>query len=124
MSVPNENWAMTRDSELAEVDWSASSRGTPESDRSIGLVTCSATSAAPAPGSGAITVMTGSSMSGSSSCWRLPHAKIPAMNTAAASSSVTLRLATAISERRLMRVPFGSGGRRPATAGRRRGRGR
>ena len=106
-SVPNENCAMTSAIELADVDWRASSRGAPEIARSIGLVTCSATSAAPAPGSGAITVITGSSMSGRSSCWRLPHAAMPAMNRAAASSSVTLRLATANSERRLMRDPFG-----------------
>ena len=112
-SVPNENCAMTSAIELADVDWRASRRGAPEIARSIGLVTCSATSAAPAPGSGAITVITGSSMSGRSSCWRLPQAAMPAMNTAAASSSVTLRLATANSERRLMRVPFGWTGSTP-----------
>ena len=37
-------------SELADVDCRPSRRGTPEMARSIGLVTCSATSAAPAPG--------------------------------------------------------------------------
>ncbi len=105
-SDPNENWATTRASELAEVDWSPSSRGTPEIARSIGLVTCSATSAAPAPGSGAMTVMTGNSISGSSSCLRLPQARMPATNRAAASSRVTLRLATANSERWLMQDPF------------------
>ena len=106
-SVPKANWATTSDSEFADVDCSASSLGTPEMARSIGLVTCSATSAAPAPGSGAMTVMTGNSMSGSSSCFRLPQARRPATNSAPASSSVTLRLATANSERRLMRGPFG-----------------
>ena len=49
-SVPNANWATTRESELADVDWRLSRRGTPAIARSIGLVTCSATSAAPAPG--------------------------------------------------------------------------
>ena len=121
--VPTANCAMTRASELADVDWTVTRRGTPEIACSMGLVTWSATSAAPAPGSGAITVMTGSSMSGRSSCLRLPQAAIPAMNSAAARRSVTLRLATAISERRLMRVPFGwtVGSRR--TPGRPRGRG-
>ena len=92
-SVPNENWATTSAIEFAEVDWSVSSRGTPEMARSIGLATCSATSEAPAPGYGATTVMTGNSMSGRSSCLRLPQAEMPAMNSAPASSSVTLRLA-------------------------------
>ena len=105
-SEPNENCATTRASELADVDCRPSRRGTPEMARSIGLVTCSATSAAPAPGSGAMTVMTGNSMSGSSSCLRLPQAKMPAMKSAPASRSVTLRLETANSERRLMRDPF------------------
>ena len=105
-SEPNENCAMTSESELAEVDWSASRRGTPAIACSIGLVTWSATSAAPAPGSGAMTVITGNSMSGSSSCLRPPQARMPAMNTAPASRSVTLRLLTANSERRLMRDPF------------------
>ena len=105
-SDPNENCATTSDSEFADVDCRPSRRGTPEMARSIGLVTCSATSAAPAPGSGAMTVMTGNSMSGRSSCLRLPQARSPAMNTAPASSRVTLRLETANSDRRLMRDPF------------------
>ncbi len=119
-SVPNENWAMTSESEFAEVDWTVSSRGTPEIARSMGFVTWSATSAALEPGSGAMTVITGSAMSGSSSCLRLPHAAIPAMNTAAASRSVTLRFATASSDRRLIRDPFGTGGcSQPQPRGRR-----
>ena len=124
ISVPNENCATTSAIELADVDWRAWSRGAPEIARSIGLVTWSATSAAPAPGSGAITVITGSSMSGRSSCWRLPHAAMPAMNRAAARSSVTLRLATASSDRRLMRDPFAWRGGPPRPHDRRHGRGR
>ena len=54
--------------------------------------------AEPAPGYGAMTVMTGNSMSGRSSCLRLPQAETPAMNRAPASSSVTLRLLTASSD--------------------------
>ena len=46
-SVPYENWAMTSEIELDEVDWSASSRGTPEMAFSTGFVTCSATSDEP-----------------------------------------------------------------------------
>ncbi len=49
-SVPKLNWATTSAIELADVDWRLSSRATPEIDRSIGLVTCSATSSAPTPG--------------------------------------------------------------------------
>ena len=86
---------MTSEIELDEVDWSASSRGTPEMAFSTGFVTCSATSDEPTPGYAVTTVMIGSSMSGRSSCLRLPQAEIPAMNRAAASSSVTLRLLTA-----------------------------
>ena len=36
-SVPNSNWATTSAIELAEVDRSSSSRGTPEMARSIGF---------------------------------------------------------------------------------------
>ena len=50
-----------------------------------------ATSDAPAPGYGATTVMTGKSMSGSSSCLSEPQAEMPARNRANASSRVTLR---------------------------------
>ncbi len=107
-SEPNANCATTSPRELADVDCMPSRRGTPAIARSIGLVTCSATSAAPAPGSGAMTVMTGNSMSGSSSCFRLPQARMPATNRAPASRSVTLRLATANSVRRLMQDPFGA----------------
>ncbi len=105
-SDPNENCAMTRDSEFADVDWMPFRFGTPEMARSTGLVTCVATSAAPAPGSEEMTVMTGKSMLGSSSCLRLPQATIPEMNSAPARRSVTLRLLTANWERRLMRDPF------------------
>ena len=49
-SVPYSNWAMTRAMELAEVDCTVSSRGTPEMARSIGTATLSATSCEPAPG--------------------------------------------------------------------------
>ena len=56
------------------------------------------------PGTGAMTVMTGKSMSGSSSCLRLPQAEMPAMKSPTASRSVTLRLATESSVRRLTRV--------------------
>ena len=49
--------------------------------------------------------MTGNSMSGSSSCLRLPQAEMPAMNRAPASSSVTLRLLTANSVRRFTNGP-------------------
>jgi hypothetical protein len=106
-SVPKENCATRRATELADVDWSFSSRGTPLIARSIGSATWLATSVAEAPGNGATTVMTGKSMSGSSSCWSLPHAEMPAMNSAAARSSVTLRFATASWERRLIGDPFG-----------------
>ena len=74
------------------------------------------------PGYGATTVMTGNSMSGRSSCLRLPHAEMPAMNRAPASSRVTLRLATANWVRRFTigspRCAMVGGGRtpRPATA--------
>ena len=67
-SVPNENCATSSAIELAEVDCSFSSRGTPLMARSIGSATWLATSVADAPGSGATTVMTGKSMSGRSSC--------------------------------------------------------
>ena len=60
--------------------------------RSIGLATCSVTSAAPAPGYGATTVTIGNDTSGRSSCFKLPHARTPAIKRAAASRSVTLRL--------------------------------
>ena len=53
-SVPNSNWATTSAIEFADVDWTVSSRGTPEMARSIGSATCSATSCDPAPGYGAI----------------------------------------------------------------------
>ena len=82
-SVPNENWATTSEIEFDEVDWMVSSRGTPLMAFSIGLVTCSVTSDEPAPGYGVTTVMTGKSMSGRSSCLRLPQAEIPAKNRAA-----------------------------------------
>ena len=52
MSVPNANWATTSDSELADVDGSASRRGTLLMACSMGTVTCGATSSAPAPGMG------------------------------------------------------------------------
>ena len=94
-SVPYSNWAMTRAMELAEVDCTVSRRATPEMARSIGTATLSATSCDPAPGYGAMTVMTGNSMSGRSSCLRVPHAEMPAMNSAPARRSVTLRLLTA-----------------------------
>ena len=68
---------------------------------SIGFVTCSVTSDDPAPGKGVTTVTTGKSMSGRSSCFRLPHAEMPAMNRAPANRSVTLRLLSAIRLRRL-----------------------
>ena len=105
-SEPNANCATTRARELADVDCRLLRFGTPEIALSIGLVTWSATSLAPAPGSGAMTVMTGNSMSGRSSCLRLPQARRPAMNMAPASRSTTLRLLTANSDRRLMRDPF------------------
>ena len=44
-------------------------------------------------------------MSGRSSCLRLPHAEMPAMNRAPARRSVTLRLLTASSERRFTSDP-------------------
>ncbi len=50
MSVPNSNWATTMAIELADEEESAESRGTLATDRSIGLVTWLATSAAPTPG--------------------------------------------------------------------------
>ena len=103
-SVPNSNWATTIAIELADEDERAASRGIPEITRSIGFATCSATSAAPAPGSGAITVMTGKSMSGRSSCLRLPQAETPAMKSPNARRSVTLRLATDSSVRRFTRA--------------------
>jgi hypothetical protein len=103
-SVPNSNWATTIAMELAELDESAVSRGTLEMVRSIGFVTWLATSAAPTPGYGAITVMTGKSMSGSSSCLRLPQAEMPATKSPNASRRVTLRLATDSSVRRLTQV--------------------
>ncbi len=49
-SVPNSNWATTSAIELADVERTDSSRGTPAIARSIGLATWSATSAEPAPG--------------------------------------------------------------------------
>ena len=101
---------MTSAIEFAEVDWTVSSRGIPAMTCSIGLATCSATSDDPAPGNGAMTVMTGNSMSGRSSCLRLPQAEMPAMNRANASSRVTLRLLTASWLRRLTGVPLWSGG--------------
>ncbi len=104
MSVPNSNCATTMAIELADEEERAVSRGTLATDRSIGLVTWFATSAAPTPGYGAITVMTGKSMSGSSSCLRLPQAETPAMKSPTARRSVTLRLATDSSVRRLTRV--------------------
>ncbi len=48
--VPNENWATTTAIELADVDCTLSRRATFEIARSIGFVTWSVTSAAPAPG--------------------------------------------------------------------------
>ena len=88
-----------------------SSRGTPLMAFSIGLVTCSVTSDEPAPGYGVTTVMTGKSMSGRSSCLRLPQAEAPAMNRAAANRSVTLRLLRARRLRRLTSVSPTSGSR-------------
>jgi hypothetical protein len=68
-SVPKSNWAKTSDSEFEDVDWNVSRRGTLAMARSTGSVTCEATSSAPAPGNGVMTVTKGSSMSGMSS-WR------------------------------------------------------
>ena len=61
-----------------------------------------------------MTVMTGKSMSGSSSCLRLPQAEMPAMKSPNARRSVTLRLATDSSVRRLTQgsPSMGSGTRR------------
>jgi hypothetical protein len=108
--VPNENWVTTSEIEFDEVDWMISRRGTPLIAFSIGFVTCSVTSDEPAPGYGVTTVMTGKSMSGSSSCFRLPHAEAPAMNRAPANRSVTLRLLRATRLRRLtVGSPAGGG---------------
>ena len=115
--VPYSNWATTRASEFADVDWTVTRRGTPETACSIGLATWLATSLAPAPGNGAMIVMTGKSMSGRSSCLRLPQAEIPATNRAKASSSVTLRLRTA---RALSRLTGSSLRRSGSERGRRR----
>ena len=100
-SVPKENWATTRATELADVERRDSRRGTPWMAVSMGLATCSATSVAPAPGYGATTVMTGKSMSGRSSCFNEPQAEMPATKRAKDSRIVTLRWLTAICERRL-----------------------
>ena len=105
--VPNANWVTTSEIELDDVDWISSSRGIAPMARSIGRVTCSRTSEDPAPGYGVTTVTTGNSMSGRSSCLRLPQAEIPATKRAAANRSVTLRLLTA---RRLRRLTTGSPG--------------
>ncbi len=102
--MPNSNWATTIATELADDEERPSRRGTPATACSIGLLTCSATSAAPTPGYGAMTVMTGKSMSGSSSCLRLPQAETPAMKSPTASRSVTLRFATESSVRRFTRA--------------------
>ena len=99
--VPNENWVTTSEIEFDEVDCMTSRRGTPLIAFSIGLVICSVTSEDPAPGYGVTTVMTGKSMSGRSSCLRLPQAEMPAKNRAPANRSVTLRLLRAIRLRRL-----------------------
>ena len=103
--VPNVNCVITSEIEFDDVDWISSRRGMAPIARSIGLVTCSRTSEEPAPGYGVTTVTTGNSMSGSSSCLRLPQAEIPATNRAAANRSVTLRLLMA---RRLRRLTTGS----------------
>jgi hypothetical protein len=103
--VPNENWATMSATEFADVERSDARCATLCMDRSIGLATCSATSAAPAPGNGATTVMTGKSMSGRSSCFSEPQAMIPPTNRAIARSSVTLRCVTASWERRLTCSP-------------------
>ena len=104
-SVPNENWVTTSEIEFDDVDWMNARRGTEPTARSIGLLTCSVTSEEPAPGYGATMVMTGNSISGRSSCLRLPQAEIPATKRAAANRSVTLRLLTA---RLLSRFTMGS----------------
>ena len=105
--LPNANWVTTSEIELDDVDWMSSRRGIAPMARSIGRVTCSSTSEDPAPGYGVTTVTTGNSMSGRSSCLRLPQAEMPATNRAAANRSVTLRLLTA---RRLRRLTTGSPG--------------
>ena len=96
---------MTSEIELDEVDWTISRRATPLTAFSIGFVTCSVTSDEPAPGNGVTTVTIGKSMSGRSSCLRLPQAEMPAMNRAPAKRSVTLRLLRAM---RLRRLTFGA----------------
>ena len=72
-SVPKSNWANTRESELDDVDCIVSRRGTLAMARSTGSVTWLATSSAPAPGSGVMTVTKGSWMSGMSSWRSWPH---------------------------------------------------
>ena len=120
MLVPYSNCATTSDSELADVDERASSRGTLLTACSMGTVTCWATSSAPAPGWAAMTVMNGSSMSGSSSWWSDPHATNPLTNNAAASSSTMLLLRRASSVSRIMgllSVTSGRGRRRSRASG-------
>ena len=78
-----------------ETERSDSTPGTAATAASIGDATCSATSAVPAPGYGAITVTIGKSMFGSSSCFRFPQLATPPPNTARAIRMVTLRRATA-----------------------------
>ncbi len=106
-SVPKENCVTTSEIEFEDVDCIVSSRGTPAMAFSTGLVTCCVTSDEPAPGYGVMTVITGKSMSGRSSCLRLPQAEMPAMNRAPANRSVTLRLLRAMRLRRLTRTSPG-----------------
>ena len=66
-SVPKSNSAKTSESELPDVDCTVCKRGMLAMAFSTGSVTCEATSSAPAPGNGVMTVTKGNSMSGSSS---------------------------------------------------------
>ncbi len=111
-SVPKSNSANTSDIELDDVDWVPSSRGTLTRLRSMGSVTCAATSSAPAPGMGVMTMTKGSSISGMSSCFRFAHEKAPAMKMPMASRMTTLFCLSENSVRRIMRSSFGGQERR------------
>ncbi len=117
-SVPKSNSAKTSDSELPDVDCTVCRRGTLEMACSTGTVTCSATSSAPAPGTGVMMVTKGNSISGSSSWRSWFQEKMPARSTPTARRMMTLFSRMANCVRRIMRSwSFRSGRRQGRRAG-------
>ena len=104
-SVPYANCAMTNPIELAEVELTVSMPSIDCTAFSIGATTSSTTSSAAAPGYGAMIETIGNEIAGTSSCFRLPQDRMPAMKSPAAIRMVTLRRLTAARLSQVIWVP-------------------